>query len=78
VSEWTRVDGRELQWTGLLRQANEATFWPLGMALAVDVETGEITLRRIDPWEVIEPGDLNHERLQSAIALEAFMRSRIT
>lgn len=77
MSDWSRVDGRELMRTGLLRRLNEATLWPLGMALAVDVNTGEITLRRLDPWEVIASTADPDKLLEDAIALEAFMRSRI-
>lgn len=77
MSTWARVDGRELQRSGLLRFVNEATLWPLGMALGVNMRTGTITLHRVDPWEVVEPNDKPGERLEAAVALEAFMRSRI-
>lgn len=71
-----QVDGHELRSTGLLRQANEATFWSLGYALAVD-EDGAILLLRVDPWEVIEPDDEPGERHAAAERYETFLRERL-
>lgn len=76
------MDLNEFHAAGLLAQANEQFFWPLGLALTVDkdTETGEtveLFVQRIDPYNVIVAGETYEERVDRAERVEAWLKERL-
>jgi hypothetical protein len=82
TTEWSKMDVKEFQENGLLAQANEQFFWPLGLALTVTkLEDGtyspDLFIQRVDPYGVIYAGDEPGEREARAGRVEAWLKARM-
>jgi hypothetical protein len=80
-AKWSRMDLREFHKSGLLWQVNQSILWPLGLALAIQVEAdgsvSELFVQRLDPADAIVDGATSEEREDKAERLLAWTRERL-
>jgi len=75
------MDLREFHESGLLWQVNQATLWPLGLALTANIEEdgsySELYVQQFDPFEPMVDGATPEERDAKADRLAAWMKERL-